>query len=150
MIPETEGHLLAERSGLSFSAPRRVQIFFQVCSPLWLNSWRFRLWLLLLLFPQSPKCSLLLSCIWISILDDSSTYQGPLLHPLHFFIVTSSFIAFFGKHFHRGQRNLLLRKLPFLSTIFTLKPRLPVNLLVISSSAPILCTFNEHYCLVLH
>ena len=31
MIPEIEGHALAEESRLSVPAPRRVQIFFQVC-----------------------------------------------------------------------------------------------------------------------
>ena len=31
MIPEIGGHLPAEGSGLSVPAPRRVQIFFQVC-----------------------------------------------------------------------------------------------------------------------
>ena len=31
MIPEIAGHALAEGSRLSVPAPRRVQIFFQVC-----------------------------------------------------------------------------------------------------------------------
>ena len=33
MIPEIGGHALAEESQLSVPAPRRVQIFFEVCCP---------------------------------------------------------------------------------------------------------------------
>ena len=77
MIPEIGGHMLAEESRLSVPAPRRIQIFFQVCS-------------------SAPACHILILSVGLSISYSKVTLERANgLLQTYFFRVTLLYLQEF-------------------------------------------------------